>query len=55
METSGTVGKDLSDLGLDVTLIAGSSGVLEKLDGLTEVLDGLLVGLLSELVVAFFF
>ena len=55
MEAGAPVCVDLRDLGLDVTLRNGSSGVLEDFDGFAKMFHSLFVCLLSELVVSFLF
>ena len=53
MKRGGPVSVNLSHLSLDVTLVDRLACYFEQLDGLTEVLDCLLVLLLPKLVVAF--
>jgi len=54
MQTCASVGVNLSDLGLNVTLVDGPTSIFKHFDGLTKMLHSLLVGLFPELVVAFF-
>ena len=55
MQGGATVGIDLSDLRLNVSLVERSTVGFEQIDSLTKVLDCFLVGLLAELVVTLLF
>lgn len=55
VQAGGSVCVDLRQFGLNIALVDWTASILKCFDGDTEVLDGLLVGFLAELVVALLF